>query len=125
MIICQIFYLILQRDLIVGGLVHDFMQNKVLFSQLGHSTLGLLPLVLPELDGKRLILRIEQSLSISHLEDLVNGLFFDLLLFVGPFVRHLDLLVSDLVRFVHCHALLHIRLFKRFYPLLFALHHAE
>lgn len=46
----QLLYLILQRYLIMRGLVHHFVQNEVLFAQVGHTILRLLPLVLPELN---------------------------------------------------------------------------
>lgn len=104
--------------------MYHFMEDKVLFSQVRHSTLSLMPFILPELNCECLVLSVQEGLSVPHLKDFIDGLLFDLLLFVSPSLRHLDLLISHLIRHVQCRALFEICLFKRFDPFLFALHHA-
>ena len=54
----QLLHLILQRDLIVRSLVHHFVQNEVLFAQVGHTILRLLPLILPEFNCQSLVFRV-------------------------------------------------------------------
>ena len=79
----------------MSSLMHHFMEDKVLFTQVRHSTLSLMPLILPELDSKRLIFSVQKGLSVPHLKDLIDGLLFDLLLFISSTLCHLDLLISN------------------------------
>ena len=90
-------------------LVHHFVQNEILFSQVGHTILRLLPLVLPELNCQRLVFCVQESLSVAHLEDLVDRLLFDLLLFGRFTLRRADLLVGDQIGLVERLGLLHVR----------------
>ena len=86
------------------------VEDEVLFPQVRHAILSFAPLIFPEVHCQCLVLRVQQSLSMSHLEDFVDSLFFDLHLLIGFVLSKLDLLVSYMVRLVQSLALLEVRL---------------
>ena len=114
----------LESHLILGGLVDHFMQDQVLFSQVGHASLSFLPLILPEVGGECLVLRVQKRLPVAHLHDLADGLSLDFLLIAGQRLRLLDLLVGKGQGLVQGYATLEVCLLKLFDAALLALHHA-
>ena len=104
----QLLHLLLESHLILGGLVDHFMQNQVLFSQVGHASLSFLPLILPEVGSECLVLRVQNSLPVAHLHDLADGFSLDFLFDAGQCFCLLDLPVGKLHGFVHGYAALEI-----------------
>ena len=115
--------LVLQGDLVVSGLMDHLMEDQVLFSQVRHAVLRLLPLVLPKLHRQCFIFRVQKRLSVAHLENLIDRLLLHLLLLGRSLLDHFDLLLGDHVSPVKCLALLHVGFFERLDAPLFSLHH--
>jgi len=65
----------------------NFVQDEILLTQISHRNLHLLPLDLPEVSCESFILCVQQSLSVAHLEDLIDSLFLDLLLLMSTAFR--------------------------------------
>ena len=103
--------LVLESDLIVSGLMDHFVEDQVLLSQVRHAVLRLLPLVLPKLHRQCLILRVQEFLTVAHLENLIDRLLFHLLLLRSSLLDHLDFLLGDHVRPIKCLTLFHVSFF--------------
>ena len=120
----QLLHLVLESHLILGGLVDHFMQDQVLFSQVGHASLSFLPLILPEVGCECLVLRVQKSLPVAHLHDLADGFSLDFLFVGGQRLCLLDLPVGKGQGFVHGYAALEVSFLKLLNAALLTLHHA-